>query len=128
MSATPEPRGEVTDVLGDPAGMRVVIGRDEADLHERLPLMCPSLGRKLEQRTVPYGPSCGRCAGTSAGRCADASRNPSTPRTPSSGLPARPFSSPGRPCPGTSCTRSDSLEVVAVGAADLRKVKPALVQ
>src|SRR5256886_6996917 len=105
MAASPQTGGEVTHVLGDPARMCVVIGRNEADLHERLPLTCPSLGRKLEQRTVPCGPSCDRCGGTSAGRCAGASRNPSTPRTPSSGSPAAPSSDPGRPCRGTWCIR-----------------------
>src|SRR6266550_5834161 len=103
MAAPPEPAGEVTHVLGDPARMCVVIGRNEADLHDRLPLTCSSLGRKLEQRTVPYAPSCDRCGGTSAGRCAGALRNPSTPRTPSSDLPAAPSSDPGRPCQGTWC-------------------------
>src|SRR5438094_7453699 len=74
MAAPPQSGGEVTHVLGDPARMGVVIGGNEADLHERLPLTCPSLGRKLEQPTVPCGPSCDRSGGTSSWRCAAAAR------------------------------------------------------
>src|SRR5256886_17428002 len=87
MAAPPQTGGEVTHVLGDPARMGIVIGRNEADLHDRLPLTCPSLGRKLEQPTAPCGPSCDGCGGTSAGGCAGGARDARTPRTPSVGCP-----------------------------------------
>ena len=127
--ATPlESGGEMTNVLGDAARVRVVVGGDEADLHERLPLMGSASGESSDGGPSHAGPV---AADPPELQFRDAAMRQEIPvfaeclgLACQDGLPhvLRVPAGEGR-VPGP-----DPLEVVAVGAADLREVKPAFVQ
>src|ERR1700730_4204329 len=128
MATAPESGGKITDVLGDPTRVRVVIGRHEADLHQRLPVTALASGESSNGGPPHTGPV---AADPPELQLGDATMRHEIPVLPE-GLRLAchdgllyvlgTLAGEGR------IPRANSLQVVAVGAADLRKVEPALVQ
>src|SRR6202022_2177618 len=128
MAAPPESGGKITDVLGDAARMGVIVGGNESDLHERLLLIDLASGESSNGGPSHTRPVAADPPKLELGDTAVCHEIPIFPEPPlltcQEGLLQilGVLAGEGR-VPGT-----DALEVVAVGAADLRKVKPAFVQ